>query len=100
LRAAYEKVYAVNRNISGSEYAVQEQCVRVGWIFIDKHDQLSTETTLHQLLLPLRLVAAWILRDVESGEVTKIKEQLANDTFQDDSELYLVREGAGYYEAS
>jgi len=46
----------------------------------------------------VRMVAAWIVRDTDEEDILQIKEQLANDTFEDDNGLFLVREGTGLYD--
>jgi hypothetical protein len=42
-----------------------------------------------------RLVAAWTARDQEGDEWQAIRESLAEDPFEDDNGIFLVREGAG-----
>jgi hypothetical protein len=46
-----------------------------------------------------RLVAAWYVREDGREEAVLIKNLLKEDTFQDDNGLFLVREGAGFYES-
>jgi hypothetical protein len=46
-----------------------------------------------------RLVAAWYVREDSREEAGIIKNLLKEDTFQDDNGLFLVREGAGFYES-
>ena len=46
-----------------------------------------------------RLVAAWYVREDGREEAVLIKNLLKADTFQDDNGLFLVREGAGFYES-
>ena len=43
-----------------------------------------------------RLVCAWTVRDSESEIAIKIRESFANDQFEDDNGIFLVREGAGF----
>ena len=45
-----------------------------------------------------RLICAWAVRDDEQAHCIKIRSALANDAFQDDEGIYLVREGAGHYD--
>ena len=44
-----------------------------------------------------RLVCAWTVRDTEGDNAVALRAQLAQDAFQDDNGIYLVREGAGVY---
>jgi hypothetical protein len=44
-----------------------------------------------------RLVGAWTIRDTEGDNAVARRAQLAQDPFQDDNGIYLVREGAGAY---
>ena len=44
-----------------------------------------------------RLVAAWTLRGDTEPESRAVRDLLANDPYQDDNGLFLVREGVGVY---
>ena len=46
----------------------------------------------------VRLVCAWCVREAAEGTARTIRAQLAQDPFQDDDGMYLIREGAGHYD--